>query len=113
MNTYEYETIFSTPKGNVYKLTDSNLYQLDFGNMVITLKRSNITSLYAFLIATNPTQLEHLKVLPSNKILIQPAGFCGCYAFTAPQFLELRELIIATYNLIQLEEEIQLALTYK
>lgn len=113
MNNCDYETILSTPNGNVYKLINSNLYQLDFGNMVISLKQSNIASLYVFLISTNPKQLEQLKVLPSNKILIQPSGFWGCYAFTESQFIELRELVISVYNLIQLEKEIQLALTHK
>ena len=113
MENSQHETIFSTPHGNLFHLTETNLYQLDFGNMVITLKKKNIRSLYDFLISTNPKLLEALKVLPSNKILIQPCGFWGCYAFTENQFLELRELVIGSYNLIQLEEEIYEALTQK
>ncbi len=113
MKNCQSEIVFSTPHGNLFHLIKINLYQLDFGNMVITLKKENIVTLYNFLRGTNPAQFDDLKSPPSNKILIQPCGFWGCYAFTEGQFLELRELVIGGYNLIQLEEEIHAALTHK
>ena len=109
-----YEILTKTNRGKLYEITQEKedgstvtKYQVDFGNMLMTLHYKNIVLLNNFILSIYETGVDNAKVQPNNKILIQPKGFIGYYALTEDELLELRELITVGLDYIKIGLEIK------
>tara|TARA_B100000809_G_scaffold103427_1_gene102120 strand:- start:1755 stop:2120 length:366 start_codon:yes stop_codon:yes gene_type:complete len=106
-----YKHLYQTERGCVYRNgMNENLFMMDFGNMFLSLSKVNFITFKDFITTIKLTEIHKLIVQPSNKIIIQPMKSMGFYAFTESQFIELQELILKSFDLIEIEDEINLLL---
>ena len=110
----QYELIAETCNGKVYEvkqtMNDGSIkvkYQIDFGNILMTLYEQSMVFLKKFVISVFEQGIEQAKVYPSNKVLIHPKGFVGYYALTEDELLEMRDLLTTSLDCIEIDREIK------
>ena len=107
-----YRLLYQTKEGKIYRNgINENLLMIEFGNMFLTFSKANFVKFKKFITAVEGEDIKKLIIQPTNKIVIQPMKSVGCYAFTEPQFIELQELILKAFDLMEIEDEIDLILS--
>ena len=106
-----YKLLYQTKGGCVYQNgIHENLFVMDFGNMFLSLSKVNFRTFKNFITNIQHDEIHKLVVKPSNKIIVQPMKSVGCYAFTEAEFIELQDLVLQSFDLIEIQDEINLIL---
>lgn len=106
MNNTNYKPIYNTRKGGIYREVTRGLYQVEHGNIMLLFSYENLLSFSHFIGSADKEKIQKLKSGPSNKIVIYPGEFVGCYAFTEEEFWDLKELLEGGVSILKMEKQL-------
>jgi len=102
------EEVFATQNGRTYTDERTESVVLEFGNMVLSLHNPcGLAMLNEFLLATDLTDVNLYQPHMRKKLVLQMAGSDACYCFTVSEFLELKQVMQGTLEMLELNEIIK------
>lgn len=102
------EELFATQNGCTYTDERTENVVVEFGNMVLSLQNPyGLTMLNEFLSATDLLDVNLYQPHMRKKLVLQMADSDACYCFSINEFLELKQLMEGTFEMLELNETIK------
>ena len=100
------EVLYRIDRGYVARCQCGN-YHVEYGNMLIQLPSKRFKAFMEFVHLLKKEEMPKYLMPITKKLVIQPTGRHGSYAFSIEEFAELKELIEGTKAILAIEKELK------